>query len=258
MVRAVKLEVTNSGSYYNLSLGAMGTAAGGATPDCLGVAGGSALPGTACNDGNAGTINDTWSAGCVCVGTSSCTPPAISSVTSNSPICTGGSLTLGVVATGTAPLSYQWTGTGTFSPSSTAANVTVSGAAAGTYSVTVSNACGSAPSSVSVTVNQGPSTANAGPDQSVCGATTTMAGNTPAVGQGLWSQVSGPATASFSAASLAELPGLRNDRERELRVPMDDQQWIMPFFHRSGDGDRRLIDHSGRTRVVTSRPVQAR
>jgi Thrombospondin type 3 repeat len=37
--------------------------------DCLGVPGGTALPGTACNDGNACTINDTWSNACVCVGT---------------------------------------------------------------------------------------------------------------------------------------------------------------------------------------------
>ncbi|HRH36977.1 MAG TPA: GEVED domain-containing protein, partial [Flavobacteriales bacterium] len=37
--------------------------------DCLGVLGGTALPGTACNDGNACTSNDTWSAGCACAGT---------------------------------------------------------------------------------------------------------------------------------------------------------------------------------------------
>ncbi|MBK9701709.1 MAG: hypothetical protein IPO79_16930, partial [Flavobacteriales bacterium] len=36
--------------------------------DCLGVPGGSALPGTACNDNNANTGNDTWDANCVCAG----------------------------------------------------------------------------------------------------------------------------------------------------------------------------------------------
>ena len=41
---------------------------GSCTPDCLGVIGGPALPGTACNDGNANTGNDTWNASCVCVG----------------------------------------------------------------------------------------------------------------------------------------------------------------------------------------------
>jgi subtilisin-like proprotein convertase family protein len=37
--------------------------------DCNGVLGGPAMPGTACNDGNACTINDTWSVSCTCVGT---------------------------------------------------------------------------------------------------------------------------------------------------------------------------------------------
>ncbi|HMN04276.1 MAG TPA: hypothetical protein PKD45_01000, partial [Flavobacteriales bacterium] len=50
MVRAVKLETSNTGKYYNLSLGVQATASGAATPDCNGVAGGSALPGTPCND----------------------------------------------------------------------------------------------------------------------------------------------------------------------------------------------------------------
>ncbi|MBL8003272.1 MAG: fibronectin type III domain-containing protein [Flavobacteriales bacterium] len=71
MVRAVKLQSTNSGSYYNLSLGAIATATGGATPDCLGVVGGPAVPGSACNDGNACTVNDVYNASCQCVGTAS-------------------------------------------------------------------------------------------------------------------------------------------------------------------------------------------
>src|SRR5204862_118449 len=71
MVRAVKLETNFSGSYYNLSLGAIGTAAGSPVVDCLGVAGGTALPGTSCNDNNACTTSDTWNASCQCVGTAS-------------------------------------------------------------------------------------------------------------------------------------------------------------------------------------------
>jgi subtilisin-like proprotein convertase family protein len=38
--------------------------------DCNGTPNGTALPGTACNDGNASTINDTFNASCQCVGTS--------------------------------------------------------------------------------------------------------------------------------------------------------------------------------------------
>lgn len=71
MVRAVKLQVDPSGSYWNLSLGAIGQA-GGTLPnppsDCNGVPGGTAMPGTACNDGNTATSNDTWNANCQCVG----------------------------------------------------------------------------------------------------------------------------------------------------------------------------------------------
>ncbi len=69
MVRGVKLESNTSGSYYNLSLGAIAVASGAASPDCLGVIGGSALPGTACNDNDPTTVNDTWTANCECVGT---------------------------------------------------------------------------------------------------------------------------------------------------------------------------------------------
>ncbi len=72
MVRALKLETTPSGTYYNLSLGVFGQAAlNGSTPDCLGVVGGGALPGTACSDGNACTIADLWNNSCQCVGTAS-------------------------------------------------------------------------------------------------------------------------------------------------------------------------------------------
>ncbi|MEO8589311.1 MAG: hypothetical protein ABI432_08095, partial [Flavobacteriales bacterium] len=72
MVRALKLEVGYSGSYYNLSLGAFGQVTlTQQTTDCLGVSGGPAVPGTTCNDGNACTTGDVWSTNCQCVGTSS-------------------------------------------------------------------------------------------------------------------------------------------------------------------------------------------
>ncbi|MBK6830463.1 MAG: fibronectin type III domain-containing protein [Flavobacteriales bacterium] len=72
MVRALKLQVSYSGSYYNLSLGAFGQVTlNTVVTDCLGVAGGSALPGTPCNDNNACTTGDTWGASCQCIGTAS-------------------------------------------------------------------------------------------------------------------------------------------------------------------------------------------
>ena len=71
MVRAVKLETSNTGKYYNLSLGVQGTADGSATPDCNGVVGGSAVPGSSCDDGDACTVNDVYNQDCQCVGTQS-------------------------------------------------------------------------------------------------------------------------------------------------------------------------------------------
>ena len=70
MVRAIKLETTPSGSYHNLSLGITGqTTTGQQTTDCLGVVGGTAVPGSGCNDNNPCTVNDTWNSSCQCVGT---------------------------------------------------------------------------------------------------------------------------------------------------------------------------------------------
>ena len=71
MVRAVKLETSATGTYYNMSLGAFGTASGTASPDCLGVVGGPATIGSNCNDNNACTTNDVYNASCVCAGTNS-------------------------------------------------------------------------------------------------------------------------------------------------------------------------------------------
>ncbi|MBS1568055.1 MAG: hypothetical protein JST45_01305, partial [Bacteroidetes bacterium] len=71
MVRAVKLQTTNTGKFYDLSLGVQATASGTATADCNGVVGGPAVVGSSCNDGNACTVNDVLDANCQCAGTPS-------------------------------------------------------------------------------------------------------------------------------------------------------------------------------------------
>lgn len=85
------------------------------------------------------------------------TPAAVTSVTSNSPICVGSTLNLSANGvTGTAPIAYSWSGTGTFTNGNTS-TPSVTGAATGSYSVIASNACGNASSvSTSVTVNANP------------------------------------------------------------------------------------------------------
>ena len=159
MVRAVKLETGTSGSYYNLSLGAIATSTAGATVDCLGVNGGVAMPGTACNDNNACTVNDVWTANCQCAGTP-IAAPVIASVAGAGAVCAGQTLQLGVTATGTGTLTYTWSGPNGFS--STAQNpsiASVSTAAAGSYTVVVSNGCGSAQQSMTVSVGTAASAA---------------------------------------------------------------------------------------------------
>lgn len=85
---------------------------------------------------------------------STCISPAITSVSSNSPICAGVNLNLSTSASGTGTITYSWTGPNGFS--STLQNPAITGAtttASGIYTVTATNSCGSASATTSVTVN---------------------------------------------------------------------------------------------------------
>lgn len=88
--------------------------------------------------------------------TVACPSPTITSITSNGPICSGSNLTLQCAAiTSTGSLSYSWAGTGSFS-SMSVSNPTVTGAATGDYSLTVSNGCATTSTVISVVVNSTP------------------------------------------------------------------------------------------------------
>ena len=67
MVRAVQLVTSPSGSYYDLSLGALDVAEGELVADCEGVLGGPAIPGTACDDGASLTQWEVYDLSCECV-----------------------------------------------------------------------------------------------------------------------------------------------------------------------------------------------
>ncbi len=88
------------------------------------------------------------------------------------------------------------------------ATSTFSGAAGATYSLrwTIGNVCSSSYDDVMVTFNQNPTAANAGPDQTgiaTCGLTSVqLAGNSPSVGNGNWTVVSGTG-GSFANTSLS-------------------------------------------------------
>ena len=83
---------------------------GGQTDDCLGVPGGTALPGTACPTFLG--VPGTWSTDCVCVAnTSSCNACFTVSQTGANPNGTGGtpwSMSIANCSTGNAPFTYQW------------------------------------------------------------------------------------------------------------------------------------------------------
>ena len=67
MVRALQLVTSASGSYYDLSLGAIDIAEGEQVVDCMGVMGGPAIPGAPCDDGNTGTQGESWDGNCECI-----------------------------------------------------------------------------------------------------------------------------------------------------------------------------------------------
>jgi len=66
MVRAIRMLNTPSGPYHDLSLGALAVSSGMQLADCVGTLGGSALPGTACDDGDPTTNDAVYDAQCVC------------------------------------------------------------------------------------------------------------------------------------------------------------------------------------------------
>ena len=200
--------ITRNWNYYT-SIG--GTAATGAivsspvqggtcNVDCLGVNGGTAQPGTACNDNNACTTGDTWSAQCQCIGTA-IPGPSITSATSNSPICAGATLNLNAAATGTGTITYSWTGPNSFSAVGASASITnATPAATGTYTVTASNGCGSnATQQVVVTVTAAPNAGTLSGTQTVCSGSTTQFSTTGT--GGTWSS-DNTATAAVNASGL--------------------------------------------------------
>ena len=127
-----------------------------------------------------------------------CNAPQVTSIINNAPVCANQPLTLDVNPTGTAPFTYSWTGTGTFSSSATIKNPTVTGASTGNYSVTITNGCGSVTSGVSLTINPLPAiTVNSATVCSGGSATLTASGANTYT----WNTSSNSATLVVSPAS---------------------------------------------------------
>ncbi|HRG51387.1 MAG TPA: PKD domain-containing protein [Bacteroidia bacterium] len=79
-----------------------------------------------------------------------------------------------------------------------------------TFRWTITNtACIPSTDDVVITVDLQPTTANAGPNQTICNTTTaTLAANTPVVGTGLWTVVSGTATITTPTSPTSTVTGL--------------------------------------------------
>ena len=135
-------------------------------------------------------------------------PPTTANAGPDQAICrTSGSATMAgnTAATGAG----TWTQvsgpvTGTITTASSPTTTITGMTTAGTYVFqwTIANApCTASSDQVQITVNASPTTANAGPDQTVCAATATLAGNTVTTGAGTWTFISGPVTPGITTPS---------------------------------------------------------
>jgi gliding motility-associated-like protein len=74
--------------------------------------------------------------------------------------------------------------------------------------VVSSGVCAPSRDTVYITVDVMPSAANAGADQAVCSSASTLSGNTPTVGTGLWTTTGGPGFVNFPGAANSGVSGL--------------------------------------------------
>ncbi|MBL0047186.1 MAG: PKD domain-containing protein [Bacteroidetes bacterium] len=132
--------------------------------------------------------------------------PSVSITGGGVTVCTGTNVNLGTSFTGDATATYSWS-PATFLSSTTIANPVVTAPTATTiYTVTAKDGNGlSTTASTTITVNDNPTGALAGPDQTdinTCGLTTvTLAANTALVGMGSWTIQSGSGGSFIDATS---------------------------------------------------------
>ncbi|MBL0330201.1 MAG: DUF2341 domain-containing protein [Bacteroidetes bacterium] len=94
-------------------------------------------------------------------------------------------------------------------PTSPTSGVTGLSVGVNTFRWTISNGvCTPSTDDVTITRNANPTLSNAGPDQSVCTLTATLAGNTPVVGTGAWTVLAGGATVTTPTSPTSGVTGL--------------------------------------------------
>ncbi len=133
-----------------------------------------------------------------------------SSIAGTTTICAGGTTTLtqigGALGTGAA---YQWFSGGCASTSvGTGNSIIVAPTATTTYFVRAAGTCNTTNcTSFTVFVDQF-TTANAGPNQTVCSSSASLAGNLPTTGTGVWTVVGGSGTITSPSNPSTTVTGL--------------------------------------------------
>lgn len=101
------------------------------------------------------------------------------------------------------------TGTGVFTDSSLATtDVTGIGIGLSQYVWTITNACDTISDTVDIFITDTSTLPDAGPDQFLCASATSLAGNTPLVGVGTWTLVSGTGTITDPSDPLTGITGM--------------------------------------------------
>jgi hypothetical protein len=136
-------------------------------------------------------------------------PTVANSGTDQSVCGTSASLAGNIPSVGTG----NWTlvtGSGNIiNPLSATSSVTGLGSGSNTFRWTISNGvCPPSSDDVIITGVAAPTSANAGADQSVCGTSVSLTGNTPSVGNGLWTLVTGGGTITSSSSPASTVTGL--------------------------------------------------
>ncbi len=134
--------------------------------------------------------------------------PSIPEAGQDQTICTFNTILSAFASTGA-----SWSvvsGTGTFANTSLA-NTNVTGLSVGpnVFRWTIpGGACGSVSDDVTITVQAQPTLALAGVDQIICATVSNLNGNVPAVGNGVWTVISGTGTFANAALSNTSVSGL--------------------------------------------------
>jgi gliding motility-associated-like protein len=137
-------------------------------------------------------------------------PPTTSNAGNNQTICSSS-----VTLSGNTPSvgTGSWTvisGGGTVtSPNSPASTATGLSIGQNVFQWTISNGnCSPSVSTVTITVNAPPTTANAGSNQTICTSTATLAANNPTAGTGAWSVISGGGVVTSVNSPTSTVTGL--------------------------------------------------